>query len=98
PRGTGALCFGSGIPSRPKCCYLMHMTEPAEAERLQGIAARLVEQARRGGADVAEASASSGWELTAKVRLGKPELVQEAGHKSVALRVIKSQRVAITST
>jgi PmbA protein len=76
----------------------MHMTEPAEAERLQGIAARLVEEARRGGADVAEASASSGWELTAKVRLGKPELVQEAGHKSVALRVIRSQRVAITST
>jgi len=76
----------------------MHMTESAEAERLQGIAARLVEQARRGGADVAEASASSGWELTAKVRLGEPELVQEAGHKSVALRVIKSQRVAITST
>ena len=74
------------------------MSETAEAERLQGIAARLVQEARQGGADVAEASASSGWELTAKVRLGKPELVQEAGHRNVALRVIRSQRVAITST
>ncbi|MEY4551475.1 MAG: hypothetical protein RL685_7670, partial [Pseudomonadota bacterium] len=74
------------------------MTDKAEAERLQGIAARLVEEARRRGADVAEASASAGWELTTKVRLGKPELVQEAGHRNVALRVIRSQRVASTST
>jgi PmbA protein len=74
------------------------MTEPSEAERLTDIAARLVEQARKRGADIAEASASSGWELTAKVRLGQPELVQEAGTRSVALRVMKDQRVAITST
>src|SRR5688572_26214657 len=74
------------------------MTEVSEAGRLEGIAGRLVEQARGLGADVAEASASSGWELTAKVRLGKPELVQEAGHRNVALRVMKDQRVAITST
>src|SRR5688572_10285296 len=74
------------------------MTEVSEAGRLEGIAARLVEQARRQGADIAEASASSGWELTAKVRLGEPELVQEAGHRSVALRVMRDQRVAITST
>ncbi len=74
------------------------MTDASEAGRLESIATRLVEQARGQGADVAEASASSGWELTAKVRLGQPELVQEAGHRSVALRVIKDQRVAITST
>jgi PmbA protein len=74
------------------------MTEAAEAGRLESIAGRLVEQARQRGADVAEASASSGWELTAKVRLGEPELVQEAGHRSVALRVMKDQRVAITSS
>jgi PmbA protein len=73
------------------------MTE-SEAGRLESIAARLVDQARQRGADVAEASASSGWELTAKVRLGEPELVQEAGHRSVALRVMKDQRVAITSS
>lgn len=74
------------------------MTEAAEAARLESIAGRLVEQAKRRGADVAEASASSGWELTAKVRLGEPELVQEAGHRSAALRVMKDQRVAITSS
>lgn len=73
------------------------MTEP-EAQRLESIATRLVEQARERGADVAEASASSGWELTAKVRLGEPELVQEAGHRSVSLRVMKDQRVATTSS
>jgi PmbA protein len=73
------------------------MTE-SEAGRLESIAVRLVDQARQRGADVAEASASSGWELTAKVRLGQPELVQEAGHRSVALRVMKDQRVAITSS
>jgi PmbA protein len=70
----------------------------SEAGRLESIAARLVDQARQRGADVAEASASSGWELTAKVRLGQPELVQEAGHRSVALRVMKDHRVAITSS
>jgi PmbA protein len=70
----------------------------SEAGRLESIAARLVDRARQRGADVAEASASSGWELTAKVRLGQPELVQEAGHRSVALRVMKDRRVAITSS
>src|SRR5688572_25051322 len=76
----------------------MRMNDASEASRLEGIAARLVEQARRLGADVAEASVSSGWELTAKVRLGQPELVQEAGHRNVALRVMRDQRVAITAT
>ena len=40
----------------------------------------------------------SGWELTVRVRLGEPELVQEAGHRSVALRVMRGGRVALTST
>jgi len=34
------------------------------------------------GVDVAEVSAGQGWELSAKVRLGEVELVEEAGHKS----------------
>lgn len=77
---------------------MLAMTDAAEAARLESIASRLVQQARQRGADVAEASASSGWELTAKVRLGEPELVQEAGQRSAALRVMKEQRVAVTST
>ncbi len=65
---------------------------------LESLAASLVERARRAGADVAEAKAQSGWELTVRVRLGEPELVQEAGSRAVSLRVMKGGRVALTST
>jgi PmbA protein len=71
------------------------MSEEADLERL---AASIVERAQKLGAEVAEARASSGWELTVRVRVGEPELVQEAGHRSVALRVMKGGRVALTST
>lgn len=73
------------------------MTDPVSPE-LQKLAEQLVENARRAGAEVAEASARSGWELSVSVRLGEPELVEEAGHKSVSLRVIKNQGVASTAT
>lgn len=66
--------------------------------RLLELASDLVERARKLGADVAEASARSGWELSAKVRLGKTELVEEAGHHGVSLRVIRGGRVATTAT
>jgi len=66
--------------------------------RLLELAADLVQRARKLGADVAEASARTGWELSAKVRLGTTELVEEAGHHGVSLRVIRGGRVATTST
>jgi len=66
--------------------------------RLLELAADLVQRARNLGADVAEASARTGWELSAKVRVGKTELVEEAGHHGVSLRVIRGGRVATTST
>jgi PmbA protein len=66
--------------------------------RLLELASDLVSRARKLGADVAEASASTGWELSAKVRLGKVELVEEAGHHGVSLRVIRGGRVATTTT
>src|SRR5262245_20224745 len=72
------------------------MTDPA-AELLE-LARSIVRRAREGGADVAEASARGGFELSVRVRLGEPELVEEAGHHSVSLRVIKNQRVAVTAT
>src|SRR5579871_3033111 len=50
------------------------------------------------GATVAECVLRFGAELSAKVRMGKPELVEEAGHRSLGLRVMKGQRVASTST
>src|SRR5689334_2403460 len=67
-------------------------------ESLIALAQQLVERARRGGADVAEAIARSGSELSVRVRMGETELVEEAGHRSVGMRVMKGQRVALTST
>ncbi|MDI3282467.1 metallopeptidase TldD-related protein [Polyangium sp. 15x6] len=78
------------------------MTAPnrleTEIEELKNLAADVVRRARAGGADVAEAIARSGSELSTKVRLGEPELVEEASHKSLGMRVIKQGRVALTST
>ncbi|HEY6459249.1 MAG TPA: TldD/PmbA family protein [Polyangiaceae bacterium] len=61
---------------------------------------RILRMARdRGGAGlVAECVLRSGAELSAKVRKGEPELVEEAGTRSAGLRVIQSKRVATTST
>src|SRR5690606_36379330 len=39
-----------------------------------------------------------GFDLSVRVRLGNPERVEEAGHRGVSLRVLRDQRVAITST
>ena len=69
-----------------------------EIENLTTLAAEVVARALKGGADVAEAIARSGSELSTKVRLGEPELVEEAAHKSLGMRVIKQKRVALTST
>lgn len=69
-----------------------------DREELLALATGLMERACALGADVAEVTARAGWELSAKVRLGEPELVEEAGHRGVSLRVIKQQRVAVTST
>ena len=53
----------------------------------------------RGGRGlVAECVLRSGAELSAKVRKGEPELVEEAGTRSAGLRVIQDRRVATTST
>lgn len=69
-----------------------------ETKELVDLASRVVELAKKAGADVAEASARSGWELSAKVRLGEVELVEEAGTRGVSLRVMKDQSVALTAT
>jgi PmbA protein len=59
---------------------------------------RIVVTATQRGATVAECVLRGGAELSAKVRMGKPELVEEASHHSAGLRVMKGQRVASTST
>ena len=70
----------------------------AEIQSLTALAAEVVERARKGGADVAEAVARSGSHLSTKVRMGEPELVEEAAHRGLGMRVIKQGRVALTST
>jgi len=67
-------------------------------DRLLALARRVVKGALDKGATVAEATARGGFELSVRVRLGKADLVEEAGHHSVALRVIRDGRVAVTST
>jgi len=68
-----------------------------EQEKLLEVASRVVRMARL-GAEVAEASAGSSWDLSARVRLGQPELVEEAGQRGVSLRVLREGRLAMTST
>src|SRR5580704_6540395 len=71
-----------------------------DLDELRDLGDTILRMARdRGGADlVAECVLRSGAELSAKVRKGEPELVEEAGTRSAGLRVIQGKRVATTST
>lgn len=67
-------------------------------EELCGIATRVAELCKKKGADDAEVLVRDGSELTAKVRLGEPELLQEAGSRAVGLRLFSEFRSALTYT
>src|SRR5436190_15961785 len=67
-------------------------------KELCDIAQLAVELAKKAGADDAEVLVRDGSELTAKVRLGEPELVQEAGSRGLGLRVLKGGKRAVTYT
>jgi PmbA protein len=71
-----------------------------ELTELLALGDRIVQMTRaRGGSDlVAECVLRSGTELSARVRKGEPELVEEAGTRAAGLRVIRGKRVASTST
>jgi len=69
-----------------------------EARALVDLGRSVVERAIEGGADVAEAGVHSGSHLSVKVRMGEPELVEEAGSRALGLRVMLGQRVASTYT
>src|SRR5262245_43204019 len=70
----------------------------ATISELRDVAQRTVELAKRAGADDAEVLVRDGSELTAKVRLGEPELVQEAGSRALGLRVLRGGKRAVTFT
>jgi len=69
-----------------------------ELTQLLEVGDQVVAMAKNRGATVAECVVRFGSELSARVRLGEPELVEEAGHRSLGLKVMKGQRVASTST
>jgi PmbA protein len=62
------------------------------------LAALTVELAKRAGADDVEVLVGDGSELTAKVRMGAPELVQEAQSRALGLRIQRGSRRAVTFT
>jgi PmbA protein len=70
----------------------------AEVRELENVATRVVEMARKAGADDVEVLVREGSELTAKIRKGEPELVQEAGSRALGLRVQRGGRRAVTYT
>jgi PmbA protein len=67
-------------------------------DELVKIATRACELAKKHGAGDAEVQVQAGGELTTKVRLGEPELVQEAASKALGLRVFRDHRAALTYT
>jgi len=75
------------------------MSDAAEdAESLLELGRSVVERAIGAGADCAEAGVHSGSHLSVKVRMGEPELVEEAGSRALGLRVMVGQQVAATYT
>jgi PmbA protein len=69
-----------------------------DAKALLDLGRSVVERATGAGADVAEAGVHSGSHLSVKVRMGEPELLEEAGSRALGLRVMVGQRVAATYT
>ena len=69
-----------------------------DIDGLIDLGQQVVDAALKQGATVAEAVVGEGAHLSAKVRLGEPELVEEAGSKSLGLRVMRDQQVAVTFT
>ncbi len=74
------------------------MKSNGKVDALLGLGDRIVSMARAAGADVAECSVREGDHLSVKVRMGAPELVEEAGSRAVGLRVMLGQQVAVTYT
>jgi len=50
------------------------------------------------GCEVAEVQAGSGWDLSVRVRKGEIELLEEAGHRGLALRLQRDGRSSVYST
>ncbi|MAQ15983.1 MAG: PmbA protein [Sandaracinus sp.] len=67
-------------------------------QSLLEIGDEVVAAARAKGATVAEATIRQGSHLSTKIRLGAPELVEEAGSRALGMRVMVGRQVAVTYT
>ncbi|MBN1652817.1 MAG: TldD/PmbA family protein [Deltaproteobacteria bacterium] len=74
------------------------MSVDKQTQALVRLASEVVERALKKGVDIAEVLVSEGSHLATKVRLGEPELVEEASSRSMGMRVMSGQQVAVTST
>lgn len=70
--------------------------DESRVKELIELATGVVERATKKGAQVAEVLAVNSLDLSAKVRLGEPELIEEAGSKAIGLRVMIDGRGAST--
>ena len=73
------------------------MSEKIDAARLTDTVARLVEAARKAGADAADAVAVRGRSSSVSVRLGKVEQTEASESDDISLRVFIGKRVASVS-
>ncbi len=73
------------------------MSQPIDSASLVDLVARLVETARRAGADAADAVAVRSRSTGVSVRLGKVENTSAAESDDIALRVFSGRRVASVS-
>jgi PmbA protein len=69
-----------------------------DTTELKRIVEKACQLAKQHGADAAEALAQGGAEMSTKIRLGEPELVQEAASRALGLRVFRERRAALTYT
>jgi PmbA protein len=69
-----------------------------DLDRMLTLGSDVIARAQKQGATVAECIIQEGAHLSAKVRLGEPELVEEAASRSAGLRVMLGQKVAVTYT
>jgi PmbA protein len=70
----------------------------SDQKHLMELGERVVDRALAAGATVAEATVREGSHLSVKVRMREAELVEEAGSRSLGLRVMIGQQVAVSYT
>jgi len=65
---------------------------------LKNLASDVLERLKKGGATEAKVVARTGQDLSVRVRMSEVELVEEAGTRSLSVRVSKGKRTATAST